>query len=255
MLVSLFVALALAMVAVACSGDDGEDGEASTDRTTTTSTTVERVVAAQPSAGCKAASAAAAPGEAIAPGEEKVTLVSGGTERWFFRHVPTGYSPTRPVPVVFDFHGYAEGADAHRQHSKLGPFGDEKGFVTITPQGLGAITRWDTDLDAADVQLVGELLDQVESTLCVDERRIFVTGLSNGAFMTSSVASTYADRIAAAAPVAGIRNIEGCKPARAVPVVAFHGTADTFVAFDGGLGEGARNLPAPDGSVARSATA
>jgi polyhydroxybutyrate depolymerase len=77
---------------------------------------------------------------------------------------------------------------------------------------------------------------------------VFVTGLSNGAFLTSAVACRYADRIAAAAPVAGIRDIDGCDPARPVPVVAFHGTADTFVSYDGGLGSSIANLPAPDGS-------
>jgi len=33
-----------------------------------------------------------------------------------------------------------------------------------------------------------------------------------------------------------------------VPVIAFHGTADTFVAFDGGLGSSVADLPQPDGS-------
>jgi polyhydroxybutyrate depolymerase len=33
-----------------------------------------------------------------------------------------------------------------------------------------------------------------------------------------------------------------------VPVAAFHGTADEFVGYDGGFGEGASRLPAPDGS-------
>jgi polyhydroxybutyrate depolymerase len=75
-----------------------------------------------------------------------------------------------------------------------------------------------------------------------------VTGLSNGAFMTSAIACAYGDRIAAAAPVAGISEIEDCDPDRAVPVVAFHGTDDGFVTFDGGLGEDAAALPAPDGS-------
>jgi polyhydroxybutyrate depolymerase len=77
---------------------------------------------------------------------------------------------------------------------------------------------------------------------------VYVTGLSNGAFLTSAVACRYADRIAAAAPVAGIRDIDGCDPSRPVPVVAFHGTADTFVAYDGGYGSSVANLPSPDGS-------
>jgi polyhydroxybutyrate depolymerase len=152
------------------------------------------------------------------------------------------------LPLVLDIHGYAEGAAIHARMSELGALGDTKGFVTITPHGLGAIPRWGTALDGADVTFVGELLDEVGRDLCVDERRVYVTGLSNGAFMTSALACKYADRIAAAAPVAGIREIEGCDPSRPVPVVAFHGTEDGFVSYDGGLGEDALDLPAPDGS-------
>ena len=188
---------------------------------------------------------AAAP---VAPGEERVTTTSGGVERWYHRHVPPAHDGSQPVPLVLDLHGYLEGADVHKMHSDLGTYGDEQGFVTITPQGTGDPVRWDATVDSADMAFMGDLLDEVEATLCVDERRVFVTGLSNGAFMTSAIACAYADRIAAAAPVAGISDIEGCDPDRAVPVVAFHGTDDGFVAFEGGLGEDAADLPAPDGS-------
>jgi polyhydroxybutyrate depolymerase len=194
-----------------------------------------------PSPGCDAATV-------VAPGEEKVTTTSGGAERWYFRHVPPGYDGSAPVPVVLDLHGYSEGAEVHKLHSKLGALGDTEGFVTVTPHGLGPVARWDTGLDSPDVAFIGDLLDEVEETLCVDQRRVFVTGLSNGAFMTSAVACAYADRVAAAAPVAGVRDIEGCDPARRVPVVVFHGTADQFVSFDGGLGPAVASLPNPDGS-------
>jgi polyhydroxybutyrate depolymerase len=184
----------------------------------------------------------------VAPGEERVTTTSGGVERWYHRHVPPAHDGVQPVPVVLDLHGYLEGADLHKVHSDLGTYGDEQGFVTITPQGTGDPVRWDATVDSADMAFIGDLLDEVEATLCVDERRLFVTGLSNGAFMTSAIACAYGDRIAAAAPVAGISDIEGCEPDRAVPVVAFHGTDDGFVSFGGGLGEDAAALPAPDGS-------
>lgn len=187
----------------------------------------------------------------VTPGEEKVATDSSGTERWYFRHVPESYTGTEPVPVVLDLHGYAEGATVHQLMSNLGVFGEDKGFITITPQGTGPVPRWDTALDSPDVAFVGDLLDEVESTLCVDRKRVFVTGLSNGAFMTSAVACKYADRVAAAAPVAGIREIDGCKPTRPVPVIAFHGTNDTFVAYDGGLGSSVAGLPSPDGSGKR----
>jgi poly(3-hydroxybutyrate) depolymerase len=54
--------------------------------------------------------------------------------------------------------------------------------------------------------------------------------------------------VAAAAPVAGVRDIEGCDPARRVPAVVFPGTADQFVSFDGGLGPAVASMPNPDAS-------
>ena len=199
-------------------------------------------VAPRPSNGCRGGAAG------LAAGEEKTTITSGGVERWYLRHVPAAHDGTTPLPVVVDLHGYSEGAQVHVRMSELGAFGDQHGFVTITPQGLGPVPRWETAVGSQDVKFIGDLLDQVEQTVCVDTARVFVTGLSNGAMMTSVVACALADRVAAVAPVAGITNVAGCKPARAVPIVAFHGTADPFVAYDGGLGPAAAKLPAPDGS-------
>ena len=201
----------------------------------------EREVAVEPSPGCES-------GAPVGAGEEKITTASGGVERWYHRRVPPAHDGNEPVPVVIDLHGYLEGADIHKAHSALGAYGDEQGFVTITPQGTGDPVRWDATVDSADMAFIGDLLDEIDATLCIDDRRVFVTGLSNGAFMTSAIACVYGDRIAATAPVAGIRDTDGCKPDRAVPVVAFHGTDDGFVAFEGGLGEDAADLPAPDGS-------
>jgi polyhydroxybutyrate depolymerase len=153
------------------------------------------------------------------------------------------------MPLVLDLHGYSEGATAHKVMSSLGVYGDAHGFITITPQGSGAkVPMWDTSLEGDDMTYIGDLLDEVESALCVDTRRVFSTGLSNGAFMTSAIACKYADRVAAAAPVAGIRDVKGCKPARPVPVIAFHGTADGYVDYNGGLGEKVATLPNQDGT-------
>jgi polyhydroxybutyrate depolymerase len=228
----------------ACSGADSGGGEASAGGDAGAATTVPADptdVPAAASAGCDATAT-------LGPGDERVTIESGGRERWYLLHVPEAHDGSTPVPLVLDLHGYAEGAEIHVQMSSLATLGDTEGFVTLTPQGEGAVPRWDTTLGGRDLAFVGDLLDEAEATLCLDTNRIYVTGLSNGAFMTSAVACQYADRVAAAAPVAGIRDIDGCDPARPVPVVAFHGTDDEFVAFDGGLGEAVADLPAPDGS-------
>jgi polyhydroxybutyrate depolymerase len=250
----LLAALGVAVVlAGACSGDDDASTSATTrapasaspsasgsDSTTTSSPTGADSSGGAASPGCEAA-------PAVAPGEQDVTITSAGASRWYVRHVPPGHGAA-PLPLVVDLHGYTEGARIHVQMSSLGVFGDTNGFVTVTPQGQGDIARWDAFLDSADVTFFGDLLDDVERTLCIDRTRVFVTGYSNGGLMTSVVACAYADRVAAAAPIAGVADIPGCAPSRPVPVVVFHGTADQVLSFDGGLGPAAAALPAPDGS-------
>ena len=198
----------------------------------------------RPSEGCDA--------PAVAPGEETITTIANGAERWYLRHIPPQYDGTEPMPLVLDLHGYLEGATIHAIHSRLGEFGDEQGFITLTPHGTGDPVLWLSVSDSNDVKFFEQLLDEVEAELCIDRRRIFVTGLSNGAMMTTVLGCDLADRVAAIAPVAGILDVRPCKPDRPLPVIAFHGTADQYVSFEGGLGASAEQLPAPgqvDGEI------
>ena len=238
-----------ALALVACSGDDGDSastttsGEDEAAATTTTAAPAPEDVAAAPSAGCGAASPVAA---GDFPTE---TVASGGRDRSYALHVPPAHDGETPLPLVVDYHGYSEGGPIHAAHSALAPYGDQQGFVAVTPDSGYDIPRWSIDATGEDVAMFGDLLDQVEADLCIDTNRVFVTGLSNGAMMTSSLACAYSDRIAAAAPVAGITDVEGCEFDRPVPVIAFHGTEDTFLAFDGGLGSSVADLPSPDGGT------
>jgi polyhydroxybutyrate depolymerase len=221
--------------AVSGAGDDTGTGEDTEDDA------AGEEAGARPSAGCGQPTPAA-------PGTERVELASQGFDWWYLRNVPPVHDGTTPVPLVVDFHGYSEGAEIHVQHSALDVFGDAHGFVSVFPHAQGEVPFWNAELGAAESAYFADLRDQLEADLCLDLDRLHVTGLSNGAFMTSLVACAHADRVASVAPVAGIRDIEGCDPVRPVPVVAFHGTDDGFVAYDGGLGDDAADLPAPDGS-------
>ena len=169
-----------------------------------------------------------------APGERTVPLATGGRAGFYIEQLPSTYDGRTPLPVVLDFHGYEEPAAVQVSLSALGTLGEADDFITITP---GITTQptpvWNVAPGSKDLSFVGHLLDAVEKTLCVDQRRVYVTGYSNGAFLTSSVACRFSDRVAAVAPVAGIRDVPGCRQVRPVPVVAFHGTADPLVHFDG----------------------
>ncbi len=235
---------ALMLTVSSCSGGTSAKTAIATTSIATTTTTTARLApnAVARSRGCTSAT--------VRAGQTRIDMTSGGGARWYLRHVPPSYAPPRALPVIIDLHGYSEGATIQTAASNLGVFGDARGFVTITPEGSGTglFVTWDTALHSPDVAFIGDLLDQVERTLCVDTRRVFLTGYSQGAFMTSTLACVLADRIAAVATIAGIRDPAGCRPTRPVPVIAFHGTDDLHIAYTGGLGSVGLKLPAYDGS-------
>ncbi len=176
-------------------------------------------------------------------GETELAITSGDIDGSYARYVPTAHDGDTPVPLVLDLHGLLEGGPIHAAHTQLGPFGEQEGFVTITPDAHREPAYW--ALDEGDVTFMADLLDQVEGDLCVDRNRVYVTGLSMGGMMTTVLGCALADRLAAAAPVAGVGAPPTCDRERPVPVVIFHGTEDPIIDYGGGLGPGADDLPIP----------
>jgi polyhydroxybutyrate depolymerase len=86
------------------------------------------------------------------------------------------------------------------------------------------------------VQFTRDLLTLIERDYCVDPRRIYATGFSNGGFMSHLLACELSDTFAAVAPVSGVLGIPptSCLPSRPIPVLDIHGTADPVVPYDGG---------------------
>lgn len=184
------------------------------------------------------------------PGDYFREMEYGGRKRRYIVHVPPGYNRERPVPVVMFFHG--GGASAINSRSWLGfdPLADQKGFITVYPYGTGILARKLLTFNAGsccgyamkhridDVGFTRAMLDELGRSFCVDPRRLFSTGYSNGAMMSYRLACEMPDRIAAIGPVAGTlaTNIQ-CAPSRPVSVMHIHGTGDPYEPFKGGKGE------------------
>ncbi|HWJ63634.1 MAG TPA: PHB depolymerase family esterase, partial [Acidimicrobiales bacterium] len=225
----------------------GGSGKATTTTVVTAAPAGEQATGpAVPSPGC---------GQSVQEPVTKEKQFLDDSERWFLLTTPDELDQDEPLPLVLDFHGLAEGADVHSQMTLLPEYGQDQGFLVVSPHGTGSPVRWAVDPDIAandDLQYTQALLDQVESELCVDVSRVYATGLSNGAFMSSVLACTMADRFAAVAPVAGLIRPEGCDPSRPVPVLAFHGTADPILLFNGGVGDRLSNILPGDGDTTKT---
>ena len=197
----------------------------------------------RPSPGC--ASSASAAGL-----DEMRSLDHDGVERTYQLHVPASYDGETPTAVVLNFHGFTpivgpQAASAQASLSGLVAKSDDAGFIAVHPQGLlegdGTTASWNagtccsTDSERDDVGFIAALIDTLGADLCIDERRVYSTGLSNGGIMSHFLACRLADRIAAIAPVAGVNGAMPCEPGRPVGVVAFHGTSDALVPYTGGV--------------------
>lgn len=171
------------------------------------------------------------------------TLVSGGEKRAYLLYVPKSYNPATPTPLVISIHGYVEWPAHQAQISRWNRLADEQGFIMVYPSGTGFPLRWRTfgtsEADTnprADIQFISDLIDRLESEYNIDPARIYANGLSNGGGMSFVLSCALSERIAAVGMVAGAYMYpwESCQPARAVPAVLFHGTADPVVPYSGG---------------------
>jgi polyhydroxybutyrate depolymerase len=196
-----------------------------------------------------ASAAACTPSLPHASGSTLETIVSGSVSRQYYLRVPPGYDGTTEVPVVFLFHGHGGSAFVMPYYTKLDTKSDAEGFILVTPQGVSGpddIAWWNA-FNAPDypndVIFVNDMLNELESELCIDPQRIFSTGISNGAMMSVRLGCSLSSRIAAIGPVAGvyyppwstdITALETCPDTRPVPIIAIHGTGDVTIPFHGG---------------------
>lgn len=180
-----------------------------------------------------ATSPSAAPFQVAGPGRYEGELVSGGLLRRFVLVVPESV-PTW-APLVLAFHGFAGSPAALEETSGLTRLAQRRGFVLVYPEASGHPRAWQADprLGDRDVRFVRDLVSLLTGRVSIDPSRVYAAGLSNGGGMAARLACDAADLFAAVATVAGAYPTGACDPERAVPVVAFHGTADPIVPYGG----------------------
>ncbi|KYG06714.1 PHB depolymerase [Sorangium cellulosum] len=156
------------------------------------------------------------------------TLMVGGVTRYFLMYVPENYDPSKPLPLVFGIHGL--------NMNNVWAAHDGSGFqliqetddqaLLIYPQGLPANGRstppstqsqWgDADsnwggpppnanrarLDA-DLAFFDAMIEHAKSNYCVDTKRVFAVGFSQGGFMTNTLGCERSSVFRGLAPVAG----------------------------------------------------
>jgi polyhydroxybutyrate depolymerase len=169
------------------------------------------------------------------------SFVSSGEKRDYLLYVPKSYDRSRPTPLVISMHGAGLWGAAQMETSQWNNLADSHGFIVVYPSGIGGkgVRIWRAEPGPGlmkDVRFISELIDTLKVSYNIDPARIYANGLSNGGGMSFVLSCTLSDRIAAVGMVAAAQTLPWtwCTDARAVPMIAFHGTADPEVPYNGG---------------------
>jgi len=175
--------------------------------------------------------------------QKSESIIVDHTRREFITYLPDGLGDK--APVIISLHGRL-GKDVRQMaFADFRPLADRDKFIIVCPQGIER--SWNdgrgtpaNSRDINDVKFIDELITYVINTYHADPTRIYVTGMSNGGFMSSRLACELNKRIAAVAVVAASMDQDmGYQTTQPMPVMYIQGTKDPLVPFTGGKMKGA----------------
>ena len=130
---------------------------------------------------------------------QQITISGDG--RSYVLAVSPAYQPTMGHALVFGWHGM--GLDGTQMRSFMQDIealaGDQAIFVYPDAGGRA----WELDVHGSDVALLDKLVEHLSESYCIDSKRIFSIGFSDGAFFTNFLGQKRAALLRAIAAVSG----------------------------------------------------
>lgn len=160
-------------------------------------------------------------------------MMIDGIKRTFLTYLPAG--KTDKMPLVISLHGGFASPKNMFHLADFRPVAEREKFIVVCPASKHFWHDGANLKGIDDVKFINKLMDYMIKTHHVDPDSIYVTGISNGGFMTTRLACQLHDRIAAIAVVAATLDVgEGYDLEKPMPVLYMHGTKDPVVSIDGG---------------------
>ena len=163
-------------------------------------------------------------------------------QREYYLYVPENLQPN--APLVFALHGYW--GDASDMLGLFEDQADEHGFVVCYPTGLQdnfGTNHWNANFNEVmstvdDIGFLSNLALKLHEDYDLSPEKTFSCGMSNGGFMSWSLACNAPSIFKAIASVTGTMSgpdWQNCNPTEMIPVMQISGTADNVVPMDGSM--------------------
>jgi polyhydroxybutyrate depolymerase len=164
-----------------------------------------------------------------------IELQVAGVTRMFVLRAPAGYDALTPAPVVFAFHPF--GMNVQYMQGRV-PFPTvwPEAFA-VYPQALPGTNRsgfqpsWQFTVGdtGVDMMFFDAMLGWLSANHCIDEKRVYVMGYSNGARFSSALACERAGVLAGVAIASGSL---ACEPPQSLPIIFSHGIRDSTIGYE-----------------------
>ncbi|PZG22886.1 polyhydroxybutyrate depolymerase [Micromonospora craterilacus] len=133
-----------------------------------------------------------------------MTLDHGGANREYRLHVPAGYDPATPVPLVIALHPYPSSGVEMSRLIGLDEVAARENFLVAYPDGIGGgFNALVCCGSADDVGFLVALAEHLVGTGRVDPHRVYLTGISNGGDLSFRAAVEASGTFAAIGVVSG----------------------------------------------------
>lgn len=173
------------------------------------------------------------------------TIEHDGVERTYRVYLPKNFDKNNPTPMVLALHGGGGSGNRFEKDVSAGTLtnaAESRGVILVTPEGIDK--RWNdgrpeifgSESMYDDVGFISNIIDKMALNYGVDSNRVYVTGISNGGFMSVRLALELSNKIAAIAPVTAqiTEAVESTVPEFPISIMIINGVDDPFVPYNGG---------------------
>jgi polyhydroxybutyrate depolymerase len=188
--------------------------------------------------------------------------------RTFEYYIPTSYTGSEEVPLLFSFHGMGSSGVEQIDLSKFDELAEQEGFIAVFPDSTNLprdeespcypsllalesanplfesidLIQWNIGTNLSlqycagvdDVGFTSDMVDWFDDNYNIDASRIYATGMSNGAQFSHYVAlmlpGTFAGIAPVCSPLTTNMTWEGVTPVTAIMMM---GTSDPIVPYNG----------------------
>jgi len=178
-------------------------------------------------------------------GQIQDSFFHDGEERTFVYYIPDSWNASSEYPLLIVLHGLTQSGNGIMEITGFNEIAEVNDFIVCYPDGLNA--SWNADMnsvnsDVDDLGFVEELINYFESNLNTNPQKRYLSGFSNGGYLSHKIASESEMCIAAIATVSGnmsTTTYENFNPMYPTSVLHIHGTSDAIVPYNGGASTGA----------------